>query len=56
MDTIEYNLQDWEKMPEKELLSLVAERLKDRELFPRLNEAARQYLSNIKALVAIEPI
>jgi len=40
--------KDLVKIPEPELLHLVSEKLKDRELFPKKVEAARKYLKNIK--------
>lgn len=36
------------KMPEAELLSLVAQKLKGRNLFPEKVEAAKKYLQNAK--------
>ena len=47
METKDKNGQRFVKIPEKELLSLVAEKLKDRDLFPQKTEAAKDYLKKI---------
>jgi hypothetical protein len=42
------NKKDLVKVPKAALLSLVASKLKDRELFPEKNEEAKNHLKNAK--------
>jgi hypothetical protein len=48
MKTKEHTKQKLVKVSATGLLSLVADKLKDRELFPEKNEAARNYLKKAK--------
>lgn len=42
------NAKEWVKVPETGLLSLVASKLKDRDLFPEKVAEAKNYLRKVK--------
>jgi hypothetical protein len=48
MKTKETKSKELVKMPESGLLSLVASKLKDRVLFPKKIEEAKEFLQNVK--------
>jgi len=49
MKTKEINTEKTVKVPQKVLLSLVAHKLKDRDLFPEKVEKMKQYLNKIES-------
>jgi hypothetical protein len=48
MRTMETKSKELVKVPESGLLSLVASKLKDRVLFPKMIEDAKKYLQKVK--------